>query len=162
MSFTRILLTQCFQTSQRIAKKHIPEIPGGSTKTLKAATLANCPSSAIVWGSGWSSAHSSHMWKPWTSPAKWQQHRSKRRDLQLDEPCDGATMSWDPLRVWRGSKNHEVANLGSRCIWQMVNVPLKHHPTTGNTISNRYLCFGDVKQIPKKGHQSQPLCIWQI
>ena len=36
---------------------------------------------------------------------------------------------------------------------------VSHHPIIywGYFISNRYGCFGDVKQIPKKGQQSQPL-----
>ena len=39
----------------------------------------------------------------------------------------------------------------------LVNVPIKHHPTIGNVESPTDICFGDVKQIPKKGHLHQPL-----
>ena len=34
----------------------------------------------------------------------------------------------------------------------LVNVPIKHHPTIGVISSPTDICFGDVKQIPKKGH----------
>ena len=40
---------------------------------------------------------------------------------------------------------------------RLVNVLIEHHPTIGDISSPTDICFGDVKQIPKKGHQSQPL-----
>ena len=42
----------------------------------------------------------------------------------------------------------------------LVNVPIEHHPTIGAIISNRYLKV--MFEIPKKGHQSQPLYFSQV
>ena len=39
----------------------------------------------------------------------------------------------------------------------LLNVPIEHHPTIGDISSPTDIWFGDVKKIPKKGHQSQPL-----
>ena len=47
-------------------------------------------------------------------------------------------------------------------IWQgLVNVPIEHHPTIGDVISNRYLKV--MFKIPKKGHLPTPVwcgAIW--
>ena len=40
-------------------------------------------------------------------------------------------------------------------VGQCPNV--SHHPTIGDSSSPTNICFSDVKPIPKKGHQSQPL-----
>ena len=37
----------------------------------------------------------------------------------------------------------------------LVNVPIKHHPTIGDIISNRY--FKVIFKIPKKGHLPTPV-----
>ena len=39
----------------------------------------------------------------------------------------------------------------------MSNV--SHHPAIADISSPTNICFGDLKQIPKKGHQSQPLLV---
>ena len=69
--------------------------------------------------------------------------------------------------MWAEAENHRVYMglpstnwriIGFNClIIGLVNVPIKHHPTIGDISSPTDICFGDVKPIPKKGHQSQPL-----
>ena len=39
----------------------------------------------------------------------------------------------------------------------LVNVLIKHHPTIGDISSPTDICFGDVKEIPKKGHLLTPV-----
>ena len=79
---------------------------------------------------------------------------------QGDAPGPGDEISGAPPGLGSGkSGDHRKKTL---CFMgfvhqELVNVPTEHHPTIVDISSPTDISFGNVKQIPKKGHQSQPL-----
>ena len=52
-------------------------------------------------------------------------------------------------------EEHLNSNLGMFFHWGLVNVPIEHHPSIGDIISNRYLKV--MSNIPKMGHLTTPV-----